>query len=57
MGLGIGRLVFRALNSIEMLWAATLVASIVVGAPPAHVRPDHRNIPPRPVGRAPPLPA
>lgn len=37
VGLGIGRLVFRALNSIEMLWAATLVAAIVVDAPPVHV--------------------
>lgn len=37
VGLGIGRLVFRALNSIEMLWAAALVAAIVVDAPPVHV--------------------
>jgi hypothetical protein len=37
VGLGIGRLVFRALNFIEMLWAAALVVAIVVDAPPVHV--------------------
>jgi hypothetical protein len=33
LGLGIGRLVFRALNAVELLLAAVLVACLVVGGP------------------------
>ena len=33
IGLGIGRLVFRALNACEAILAAVLVASLVVGPP------------------------
>lgn len=35
IGLGIGRLVFRALNILETGWAALLVATIVLGPPDA----------------------
>ncbi|MFD6398897.1 hypothetical protein [Nocardia sp. NPDC060249] len=31
IGLGIGRLVFRALNRIEIVWAATLVLAVIAG--------------------------
>jgi hypothetical protein len=33
IGLGIGRLVFRALNSIEMVFAATILIAIVIDPP------------------------
>lgn len=32
IGLGIGRVVFRALNAAETLWAAVIVVAIVVGS-------------------------
>lgn len=32
VGLGIGRLVFRALNVVEVVWAAVVVAAVVWGA-------------------------
>lgn len=35
IGLGIGRLVFRALNAVEVVFAATLVAAACAGPPPA----------------------
>ncbi|WP_016881392.1 MULTISPECIES: hypothetical protein [unclassified Rhodococcus (in: high G+C Gram-positive bacteria)] len=35
VGLGIGRLVFRALNRIEIVWAAILVVTVIVGGPRA----------------------
>ncbi|MGI6796348.1 hypothetical protein ACE11G_09755 [Gordonia sp. PS3] len=31
LGLGIGRLVFRALNAVEALWAIALIVAVVVG--------------------------
>ncbi|MGW5922236.1 hypothetical protein ACWFPY_24885 [Nocardia fluminea] len=31
IGLGIGRLVFDALNRVEIVWAATLVLTVIVG--------------------------
>jgi hypothetical protein len=34
IGLGIGRLVFRALNTIEALLACVVVVTMIVGAPP-----------------------
>ncbi len=34
-GLGIGRLVFRALNITEMVWAALLIAGLLIDGPPA----------------------
>lgn len=34
IGLGIGRLVFRALNAVEMGWAVLLVGALVIVAPP-----------------------
>ena len=37
IGLGIGRLVFRALNVAEMVWAALLVAVLLIEGPPARV--------------------
>jgi hypothetical protein len=37
IGLGIGRLVFRALNSIEVMFAAVVAAVIMVSPPPADV--------------------
>ena len=37
IGLGIGRLVFRALNACELALAAAVVASFVVVAPPVGV--------------------
>jgi hypothetical protein len=37
IGLGIGRLVFRALNVVELVLASVLVVAILVGAPPARV--------------------
>jgi len=37
IGLGIGRLVFRALNSIEVMFAAVVAAVIMVSPPPAGV--------------------
>ncbi|TQC47735.1 hypothetical protein EEB14_18925 [Rhodococcus sp. WS4] len=37
LGLGIGRLVFRALNVTEVVWAALLVAGLLVGGLPAGV--------------------
>ncbi|MEV0685180.1 hypothetical protein AB0I35_15070 [Nocardia sp. NPDC050378] len=33
IGLGIGRLVFRALNIVETCWAAILVVTLVLGLP------------------------
>jgi hypothetical protein len=35
VGLGIGRLVFRALNGVESVLAAGLIVAIAVGGPPA----------------------
>lgn len=35
IGLGIGRLVFRALNAVELVLAAALVAALVIDAPGA----------------------
>ena len=35
LGLGIGRLVFRALNSCEVVLAVVLVLTMVIGGPPA----------------------
>lgn len=35
IGLGIGRLVFRALNSIEVVFALVIAAAVVAGPPPA----------------------
>lgn len=35
LGLGIGRIVFRALNKAELGWAAILVLTLVVHPPPA----------------------
>lgn len=37
IGLGIGRLVFRALNGVEAVLAAAVVAAVAVGGPPAPV--------------------
>ncbi|MEN0133590.1 MAG: hypothetical protein AAGC80_00495 [Rhodococcus sp. (in: high G+C Gram-positive bacteria)] len=37
LGLGIGRLVFRALNVAETVWAALLVAVLLIEEPPARV--------------------
>jgi hypothetical protein len=37
IGLGIGRLVFRALNVVELVFVAALVLAILVGAPPTGV--------------------
>ena len=37
LGLGIGRLVFRALNATEIAWAALLVAGFLIEGPPARV--------------------
>ena len=37
IGLGIGRLVFRALNSIEVMFAVVLAAVIMVSPPPAGI--------------------
>lgn len=37
IGLGIGRLVFRALNSIEVIFAIVLAALVVANPPPAGV--------------------
>lgn len=37
VGLGIGRLVFRALNIVELVLAAVLVVALLVGAPSARV--------------------
>ncbi len=37
IGLGIGRLVFRALNAVEVIFAVALVAVIVAGPPPSSV--------------------
>ncbi|MEU9794458.1 hypothetical protein AB0E27_28210 [Streptomyces sparsogenes] len=37
IGLGIGRLVFRALNLVEAVLAAVVVAAVAVGGPPAAV--------------------
>lgn len=34
VGLGIGRLVFRALNSIEIVFAATILTAILFDSPP-----------------------
>ncbi|MCB0949101.1 MAG: hypothetical protein KDB44_07450 [Mycobacterium sp.] len=34
VGLGIGRLVFRALNTIELVLAAVIVVATVLGSPP-----------------------
>ncbi|MFF7941520.1 hypothetical protein ACFZC5_17555 [Nocardia gamkensis] len=35
IGLGIGRLVFRALNSIETVFAATILAATIIDPPPS----------------------
>ena len=32
LGLGIGRLVFRALNTVEAVWAVAIVVALVVGS-------------------------
>jgi hypothetical protein len=37
VGLGIGRLVFRALNAAEVVWAAAVLAAIAAGSPSAWV--------------------
>ncbi|MBW8092626.1 hypothetical protein IGW14_32825 [Streptomyces hygroscopicus subsp. hygroscopicus] len=37
IGLGIGRLVFRALNAVEVVLAAVVVAAVAVGQPPLSV--------------------
>ncbi|WP_028803951.1 hypothetical protein [Streptomyces sp. 142MFCol3.1] len=37
IGLGIGRMVFRALNLVETVLAAVVVAAVAVGDPPAAV--------------------
>ncbi len=37
IGLGIGRLVFRALNAIELVLAAALLAALATGGPAARV--------------------
>ena len=37
VGLGIGRLVFRALNAAEVIWAAAILAALAAGSPPARV--------------------
>jgi hypothetical protein len=37
IGLGIGRLVFRALNTVEAVFAAAVVVTLIVGGPPARV--------------------
>ncbi|UXY31978.1 hypothetical protein [Streptomyces sp. HUAS TT20] len=37
IGLGIGRLVFRALNLVEAVLAAVVVAAVAVGGPPTAV--------------------
>jgi hypothetical protein len=37
IGLGIGRLVFRAINSIEVVLAAGIVVALVLGHPPVAV--------------------
>jgi ABC-type uncharacterized transport system permease subunit len=37
VGLGIGRLVFRALNAVEVILALTVVASVVFAGPPVVV--------------------
>jgi hypothetical protein len=35
VGLGIGRLVFRALNSVEVVWAVVLAVCLALGGPTA----------------------
>ncbi|MFH8336883.1 hypothetical protein [Streptomyces sp. AM6-12] len=37
VGLGIGRLVFRALNTVEAVCAAVVIAAVAVGAAPARI--------------------
>ncbi len=37
IGLGIGRMVFRALNLVEAVLAAVVIAAVAVGGPPAAV--------------------
>ena len=37
LGLGIGKLVFRALNAVEVVALVVIVVALVVGAPPAVV--------------------
>jgi len=37
IGLGIGRLVFRALNLTEAVLAVTVIAAVITGSPPAAV--------------------
>ncbi|MGC2655411.1 MAG: hypothetical protein WA317_17850 [Mycobacterium sp.] len=37
IGLGIGRLVFRALNAVEVVFAAAILVIIVAGHPPMRV--------------------
>ena len=37
LGWGIGRLVFRALNVTEVVWAALLVAGLLIDGPPTRV--------------------
>lgn len=37
LGLGIGRIVFRALNRIEIAWALVALAAVATGAPTAGV--------------------
>jgi hypothetical protein len=37
IGLGIGRLVFRALNTAEVILAAAVVAALAAGSPPVRV--------------------
>ncbi|MFZ4237265.1 hypothetical protein ACOZGD_19040 [Streptomyces murinus] len=37
VGLGIGRLVFRALNTVEAVFAAVVIVAVAVGAAPAWI--------------------
>ncbi|ATW52369.1 hypothetical protein [Streptomyces xantholiticus] len=37
IGLGIGRIIFRALNRVEIVLACVLIAAVAVGGPPASV--------------------
>ncbi len=37
IGLGIGRIVFRALNSVEAVLAVVIIAAVAVGRPPVSV--------------------
>ena len=37
IGLGIGRLVFRALNAVEVIFAVVILAALAAGSPPVRV--------------------